>query len=454
MSDVAEKSSVEVQSKALTVARIYFQSHLSSPEAQAFLAKRELSSVACRTFGIGYSPENWRGLVEHFKSHPVRLAAKDAGLLTTPANSKRLLDFFRGRLMFPIHNVDGNLVGYGGRDITDNPDWAKYINTPETDLFQKSQHLYGLHQNLATIRSSREAIIVEGYMDVVRLSTSGFEIAVAPMGTSLTAEQTQLLLDQGVNRIWICLDGDKAGEAATLRSVDVLMEHYHPAVEVRLIMLRDGHDPDSLIRSEGAEAFKLAMDQAQTLPDYIHAICAKGFPPSPCLEDKALYMHRIEPFISRASGFLQDQLIDMTAKFTGLSRNELFKDKINRAENDAVSHWHPLVALAARWMIFAEEPGRIASRMVKINAQAHGLKELAELAEQLISGEQPSGLMHQFCLAHGALLPEEFDLLSEQWSQWHKDVVLEHHLSVLSKMPYDQGAKAAVRSITASMRAY
>lgn len=454
VSDTTEKSDIEVQGKALTVARIYFQSHLTSPEAQAYLAKRELGAAACRKFELGYAPENWRGLVEHFKSHSVRLAAMDAGLLTRPANSKRLLDFFRGRLTFPIHNVSGNLVGYGGRDITDKPDNAKYINTPETDLFQKSQLLYGLHQHLANIRSRREAILVEGYMDVVRLSTGGFDYAVAPMGTALTAEQTQLLLDQGVSRVWICLDGDKAGEAATQRSVDVLMEHYHPALEVRLIMLKDGHDPDSLIRSAGPEAFKQAMDEAQTLPDYIHAICTKGFPPSPCLEDKALYMTRIEPFISRASGFLQERLIEKTAQFTGLSRAELYSDRGNREDNDAVSQWHPLVALAARWMIFDDNPSRIATRMAKLAAQGHGLKELSDLAKQVLAGETPTGLLHQFCNAHGALLPEEFDQLSEGWSQWHKDAVLEHHLSVLSKMPYDQGSKEAVRSITSSMRPY
>ncbi|MDU4254420.1 DNA primase [Pseudomonas sp.] len=454
MSDTTEKSELDQQHKALTVSRIYFQSHLQAPEAQAYLAKRELNNAACRKFELGYAPDTWRGLVEHFKSHSVRLAAKDAGILTSPANSKRLLDFFRGRLIFPIHNAAGTLVGYGGRDITGNPDNAKYINTPETELFQKSQLLYGLHQNLRSIQDRREAVLVEGYMDVVRLTGAGFDIAVAPMGTALTSDQAQLLVNLGVRRLWICLDGDNAGEAATQRSVDVLMEHYHPALEVRLIMLSDGHDPDSLIQAAGADAFQVAMDTAQTLPDYIHAICTKGFTPSPCLEDKALYIQRIEPFIERSGGFLQDRLIDRACRFTGLSKNDLFSDKVNRQENDAVSQWHPLVTLAARWMLFDENPSRIASRMAKLTIPGSGLQELADLAKQVIGGEATTGLMHQYAKAHGPLLPEELDELAESWGRWHKNAALEHQLTILSKMPFDQSAKEAVRSITGSMRQY
>lgn len=448
----AEQAASETQTKALTVARIYFQSHLSSPEAEAYVKSRGLSHAACRKFEIGYAPENWRGLVDHFKSHSVRLAAKDAGILTSPANSKRLLDFFRGRLIFPIRDVEGQLVGYGGRDTTNGPDTPKYLNTPETDLFQKSQLLYGLYDNLGSIRARREAILVEGYLDVVRLSTEGFPYAAAPMGTALTDEQTSLLLQQGVNKLWICLDGDKAGEKAAERSVDVLMHQYQPTLEIMLVKLPGDHDPDSLIRAEGPAAFQAALDQAVPLPEYIHFICTKGFGEKPCLEDKALYLQRIEPYIENASGHLQDKLIDRAQQFSGLPRKDLFAASVKRGDNDLIDQWHPMVGLAARWMAFDVNPLRIARSLAKLTAQGHGLLELSDMARKIVAGEQPSGLLHQFCKAHGELMPEELDELSAGWGQWHRDAALEHHLGVLSKMPFDQDAREAVRNLTRGPR--
>lgn len=447
-----EPSASELQGKALTVARIYFQTHLSAPTAREYLAKRELNNPACRKFEIGYAPDNWRGLVEHFKSHAVRMAARDAGLLTTPTNSQRLLDFFRDRLTFPIRTHLGDLVGYGGRLVTDKEGAPKYLNTPETDLFKKSKLLYGMHEHRSTIQDRREAILVEGYMDVVRLSMTGFDYAVAPMGTALTNEQTQLLLEHGVRRLWICLDGDKAGEDAAQRSVDLLMEHYHPALEIMLVQLPDKHDPDSLIRDQGADSFASCMASAVSLPLFIHAICTKGFPEKPCLEDKALYLQRMGSYLQRSAGFLQDRLIEQAQTFTGLSGDQIYADRQSRADNTNVSQWHPLVTLAARWMMFDPESKRVAGHLEKIAATNHGLADLAELAQQVAAGSLQEGLLHQFCMAHGELRPEEMGSLREGWSKWLKDAQLEHSLEALARMPFDPTAKEEIRGIAKSMR--
>lgn len=448
----SEQTAGELQSKALTIARIYFQTHLSAQVARDYLAKRDLSNAACRKFEIGYAPDNWRGLVEHFKSHPVRLAAKDAGLLTTPTSSQRLLDFFRDRLTFPIRTPQGDLVGYGGRLVGEREGSPKYLNTPETELFQKSQLLYGMHEHLSTIQERREAILVEGYLDVIRLSMAGFDYAVAPMGTALTNDQTQLLRESGVRRLWICLDGDKAGEAAAQRSVDLLMEQYHPALEIMLVRMPDQHDPDSLIREQGAEAFAACLSSAVSLPQFIHSICTQGFPEKPCLEDKALYLQRMGTYLQRSAGFLQDKLIEQAQQFTGLSANDIYADRQSRADNTSVSEWHPLVALAARWMLFDPESKRIAARLEKVTATSHGLGDLAQLAHQIGAGLSHDGLLHQFCIAHGELIPEELDMLRKDWSKWLRDSLLEHNLEALSKMPFDGSAKEAIRGIASAMR--
>lgn len=448
----SDTSGQALQSKALTVARIYFQSHLNAPEAKAYLAKRDLSSAACRKFEIGYAPDNWRGLVEHFKSHPVRLAAREAGLLTTPTNSQRLLDFFRDRLTFPIRNVAGDLVGYGGRIVGEHPGSPKYMNTSETELFQKSKLLYGLHEHLSTIEDRHEAILVEGYMDVVRLSVAGFDYAVAPMGTALTNEQTRLLLGHGVKRLWICLDGDNAGEAAAQRSVDLFMEHYHPALQIMLVQMPGQHDPDSLIREQGADGFSRCLESALPLPAYIHAICTKGFPQTPCLEDKALYLQRLGPYIQKAAGFLQDKLIEQAQDFTGLSADDIYADRQSRLDNSSVAQWHPLVTLAARWMAHDPQSQRIAERISKITATRNGVDELVALGKSIAEGKPPSGLLSDFCMAHGALEPEEMKTLRKDWSGWLQDVQLEQHLSALSQMPFDQNAKDSIRAIAATIR--
>lgn len=441
-----EQPAADPQSKALTIARIYFQAHLSADESRHYMEQRDLSSAACRRFEIGYAPDNWRGLTDHFKSHAIRLAAKDAGLLTSPANSSRLLDFFRDRLIFPIRSREGELVGYGGRLITEKEGSPKYLNTPETDKFQKSQLLYGLHQNLASISERKEAILVEGYMDVVRLSTSDFDYAVAPMGTALTNEQVGLLRDSGVRRLWICLDGDSAGEKAAERSIDLLMDHYHPSLEIMLVRMPDQHDPDSLIRDSGPEAFRRCLDDATALPDFIHQVCTKGFPERPCLEDKALYLQRLSPFIQRAAGFLQDRLIEQAQDFTGLTPDDIYADRQSRKDNAVVSQWHPLVTLAARWMMFDPESKRIAARLEKVGLERHGLQELADLAKAINQQEKPEGLMAQFCHAHGELLHEEILTLRQGWGAWLKDTQLEHNLETLSQLPFDHQAKEAIRS--------
>lgn len=448
----SEQTADELQRKALTIARIYFQSHLSSQVARDYLTKRGLTNAVCRKFEIGYAPDNWRGMVEHFKSHAVRLAAKDAGLLTTPANSQRLLDFFRDRLTFPIRTAKGDLVGYGGRLVGEHEGTPKYLNTPETELFQKSKLLYGMHEHLSTIQERHEAILVEGYLDVIRLSTAGFDYAVAPMGTALTNDQAQLLRESGVRRLWICLDGDKAGEAAAERSVDLLMEQYHPALEIMLVRMPDQHDPDSLIREQGAEAFAGCLSSAVSLPQFIHSICTKGFPEKPCLEDKALYLQRMGTYLQRSAGFLQDKLIEQAQQFTGLSANDIYADRQSRADNTSVSEWHPLVALAARWMFFDPESKRIAARLEKVSATSQGLGDLAQLAQRIGAGLPHDGLLHQFCMAHGELMPEELDMLRKDWSMWLRDALLEHNLGALSEMPFDGSAKEAIRGIASAMR--
>lgn len=440
----------EAMNKAMTVARIYYQKNLSDPAAQAFLGQRGLSVESVWRFELGYAPDAWRGLVDHFTSHSIRLAAKDAGILTTMSSSDRLIDMFRGRFMFPIHTMDGALVGYGGRIISEGKDAPKYINTPETPLFQKSKLLYGLYQNKKHISERREAMLVEGYMDVVSTTAAGLPITLAPMGTALTSEQLHLLQSVGVRKLWMCLDGDKAGIRATERNLQVIMADYHPALDVRLITLPDDHDPDSYIRKFGLDEMKARMSEAAPLPSYIDSVCRKGLPERLGLEDKACYLLKLEGFLEASSGALREDLLKLACTTSGLKPEQIAEGKYARDSDHQVSEWHPLVALAARWM-WHEDSTRIAERMAAGHSSANGMGQLIALANVKCSGCAESfnqcQNLHAYALAHGPLSEAEMTELSSRWPAWRKQQALDESLTKLRTQPFDASAKQSIRQV-------
>lgn len=446
---MSDEISIENQLKALKVAKIYYKSHLEDEVAVDYLAARGISAAAIKRFEIGYAPDKWRGLVDHYSYHTIRLAAREAGVIKNREESKQLFDFFRGRLMFPIRSIKSNeVVGYGGRIVnSDTPNAAKYLNTPETALFNKSELLYGLYENYHHINDSKEAIQVEGYMDVIGLNSAGFEIGVAPMGTALTDQQIKLLADMGVKTMWICLDGDKAGIKATQRSLDVILASNNPFLEVRVIQLEGGHDPDSYIKEHGAQAFRVKKDNALKLPEYIHQVLCAGIPEKPCLEDKALYLSRLDAYVDQCGGVLLNKLLDQASAYTGLAIKDMSDGKYERKRMTDFAEWHPLVSHAARWMLHDKNSRKIAERFKSIPEGDKGLSDLAKMANELLNNANPTTVLHQFAKLHGPLLKEEMEDLNRNWSSWYKPTVLENHLKNLNETPDDQATKRAIKSM-------
>ena len=425
------------QHKALTVARIYFQGHIKDPDAASYVGTRGLSREALRTFEIGYAPDAWRGLVDHFSSHKIRLAAVDAGILTTPAQSNRLLDFFRNRLMFPIRDHLGELVGYGGRTLSKDDGVPKYINTPETALFNKSKLLYGLHQNHDSITTSGEAMLVEGYMDVVTLHSHGYTKAVAPMGTAVTSDQIHLLLDHGVKRLFVCLDGDGAGIRAAGRSIDVIMQSYHPTMDVRIVLMPDGHDPDSLVRERGLVGLHKAMAEAKGLADFILEACIPGKQCS-SLEDKVAFMLRVKDYAEQASGILREQIIAGVQTITDLDMTTV-RECLTVNADDSIG-WHPLVAQSARWVYHQSgQAAAILDDYPSING--HGLDDL----RQLIADTACANPLAKYAKAHGPLTDIELHSIGNDLDRWLRRTQLEQQLSSALDRPYDRGIREGIR---------
>lgn len=254
----------------LTQAAEFFQQQLQSAQAevaQHYLQQRQLNQEIVHEFGIGYAPAGWDNLLKHLgTSATKRDLLLKAGLLKTTEEGQ-LYDFFRNRLIFPIHDARGHVIAFGGRVLVDNKKEAKYLNSPETSVFQKSHTLYGWYQ-VRQQRSISRIIVVEGYMDVVALAQYGIRHAVATLGTATSGEHLKLLFRR-VSEVVFCFDGDAAGQKAAWRALEISLPELKEGKMINFAFLPAEDDPDSLVRREGTEAFYAYLDQAVPLSQFL-----------------------------------------------------------------------------------------------------------------------------------------------------------------------------------------
>jgi DNA primase len=251
----------------MAIAARFFRAQLKcSASAIAYLKQRGVSGEIAARFGLGYAPDDWQGLKGGVADYSAS-ALVEAGLVIEK-DGKRY-DRFRDRVMFPIHDTRGNVIGFGGRVIGSGE--PKYLNSPETTLFEKGRELYGLFQARKAIRDTQTAIVVEGYMDVVALAQGGVENAVATLGTATTAMHIEKLLSIADNVIF-CFDGDVAGRRAAWRAAEQSLSAVRDGKDIRFIFLPPEDDPDSFIRSLGKHAFLALFDGAKTLTTFLFEV--------------------------------------------------------------------------------------------------------------------------------------------------------------------------------------
>lgn len=239
--------------------------HKKSPEVVEYLKGRGLSGEIVKHYQIGYAPDGWDELLKSLaKDQGSRDQLVDLKLVNRNDNG-RYYDFFRDRVMFPIRDRRGRVVGFGGRVLSG--DGPKYLNSPETRIFHKGRELYGFYEVKQAHRSIEQVVIVEGYMDVVALAQAGIDFAVASLGTATTTEQLQMLF-RATKRVTCCYDGDRAGRDAAWRALENALPLLTDGLELNFLFLPDGEDPDSLVRQEGAEAFTARLAQAQSFTQY------------------------------------------------------------------------------------------------------------------------------------------------------------------------------------------
>jgi len=258
------KLSSDLYEIMLSATRYYRdQLKLSSP-AIDYLKRRGLSGEIALRFGIGYAPEGWQNLGNVFANYQDSSLLK-TGLVIENEDGKRY-DRFRDRIMFPIVNMRSQVIGFGGRVL--NSGDPKYLNSPETALFEKGRELYGLFQALKAIRTRRQVLVVEGYMDVVALAQHGIEYAVATLGTATTPYHVQKML-RLTDKVMFCFDGDAAGQRAAWRAMENALPQLVDGKHIGFLFLPSRHDPDSFVREHGTLAFEQLLQEALPLSSYV-----------------------------------------------------------------------------------------------------------------------------------------------------------------------------------------
>jgi len=307
------------------VAGFYQERLAASEHAQAYLRQRGLDAAIIERFRIGYAPDSWNEVLRNFgATDEARRALLATGLIierdSTRATGEAWYDRFRDRIMFPIRDPRGRVLGFGGRLLAAGE--PKYLNSPETTLFHKGQELYGLHEIRLARTSLKRLIVVEGYMDVVRLHQAGIAYAVATLGTATTPEHLRRLFRQ-VSAVVFAFDGDRAGRAAAWRALQTALPELREGRELHFLFLPDGEDPDSLVGREGAAGFETRLAGAQPLSEYL-ASQLRAEADLRHADGRAKYVSLARPLLAKIPpGVYLELLLERIAQEVGLGAERL-----------------------------------------------------------------------------------------------------------------------------------
>jgi DNA primase len=302
----------------LTAARFYRQCLKEAPRAIQYLKRRGLSGDIAKRYGIGYAPDGWQSLAGAFPDYNAKALAA-AGLVKQSDEGRRY-DLFRDRIMFPIVDVRGNVIGFGGR-VLDSGE-PKYLNSPETPVFEKGRELYGLYQARRAIRDAGRVLVVEGYMDVVALAQYGIGYAVATLGTATTGLHVQKLLRQSDDVVF-CFDGDAAGRRAAWRALEVSLRELEDGKQVRFLFLPQGEDPDTYVRAHGKDGFEKLLEGAMPLSHFLLEELGSHVDAS-TPEGRAKLLQDAKPLVKQVTAPLLSLLLRKTlAERAGIAQEEL-----------------------------------------------------------------------------------------------------------------------------------
>ncbi|MBC5624748.1 DNA primase [Clostridium sp. NSJ-49] len=311
----------------LEAGKFFFSNLMSNDTAKEYFLNRGIKLETIRSFGLGYANNSWNSLMNHLKRKNISEQLMiEAGLLSVNPEKNRKYDRFRNRVMFPVFDYRGKVIGFGGRVLDDSK--PKYLNSPETLVFQKGTNLYGLNFALKHNMKERYFIIVEGYMDLITLHQYGITNVVASLGTALTINQARLL-KRYADKVVISYDADMAGQMATMRGLEILRT---AGFDVRVLSIPQGKDPDEFVRSNGKEAFLKLINSAEPLIDYRLKKAEEGidFKNS---QSSILYAKKVMNILSDLDPLEKDVYIKKASENTGIKEQILY-DMLSKRIND------------------------------------------------------------------------------------------------------------------------
>ena len=312
------EQALDLTAITLEAAKFYRAQLKASPRAIEYLKQRGLTGAIAAKFGIGYAPDAWQPLAAVFARYDDP-ALETAGLVIAGDAGKRY-DRFRDRIMFPIHDSRGQVVGFGGRVLGEGE--PKYLNSPETPLFSKGRELYGLFLARHAIREAGSVVVVEGYMDVVALAQHGIDYAVATLGTSTTPAHVQKLFRQS-DRVIFCFDGDTAGRKAAWRALENALPVLADGKNAAFMFLPDGQDPDDFVRERGKAAFEALAEKAIHASEFLLRELSAQYPPT-SVEGAAALVTAARPHIEALTAPVLTALMHRRlAELTGLPETQL-----------------------------------------------------------------------------------------------------------------------------------
>jgi len=321
--DSQKRELYDLMEKTARLYQDHLRQHPQAQQAVNYLKQRGLTGQIAQRFGIGFAPPGWDNVLSTFgQDDKSRQQLIDIGLLVEREDKQRLYDRFRHRIMFPIRDNRGRVIAFGGRVLGD--DKPKYLNSPETSIFQKNRELYGLYEARKNNRKLENLIVVEGYMDVVALNQFGVTNAVATLGTASNEHHLRQLFRYAPEVIF-CFDGDEAGRKAAERAMDNALPTMEDGRQIRFLFLPEGEDPDTLIRSQGVEGFNRHVALAAPLSDYLYATLSKGLDIN-TMDGRARLASLTAPKLQKLQpGIFRQLMYEELARRTGLGRETLEK---------------------------------------------------------------------------------------------------------------------------------
>ncbi|MBF0371374.1 MAG: DNA primase [Magnetococcales bacterium] len=315
-----EKAEREQLLALVAAARDAFQEQLQAPNgrsARDYLQKRGLQPETIERFGLGFAPPGWRFLLDRFGGGEAAVNSLiRAGLAIRKESGGKPYDRFRERIIFPINDLRGRCVGFGGRALGSGE--PKYLNSPETPLYHKGEILYGLDLAQESIRRENRAVVVEGYMDLIALADRGITNVAATLGTAFTLRHMQLLWRRS-GRLVFCFDGDNAGRQAAWRALEQVLDGLQADRHAHFLFLPQGEDPDDVVSREGAEGFKARLDRATPLMEFLYRYLKKDLNLEGA-EGQAALVHRAGPLLAKvADPLLKTLFAEELGKRLGLS---------------------------------------------------------------------------------------------------------------------------------------